>query len=327
MIRQWAIPAAARAHYDRRQSGSCRLPIVPPSSTMKRPFLPLVSMPCARGRFRARTRCAPRAPRHRSHLSADGFEGARRQPEGLRRRSRQRDLPPCAVALPVGRLEFSGMIPALQARKIDAILSSMAITEKREKQILFSSKLFRFKSRLVARPGSGVDSTTASLAGKRIGVQSGTQFESWALAHWAPAGVGVMPYKSWTTCSPISSTAASTRRCSAPWKPTTASCARRRARASRSSAHRSTRRSRRRHRHAAVGYGAQGVDRRRDRVDAERRHVRPDREEVFRLQPVRRLSRATLTFHPLLRFHFVRDHRCRFAPRRSCRRRSARSAR
>ena len=84
------------------------------------------------------------------------------------------------------------MIPALQARKIDAILSSMAITEARE--ILFSSKLFRFKSRLVARPGS-VDSTTASLAGKRIGVQSGTQFESWALAHWAPAGVGVMPYK------------------------------------------------------------------------------------------------------------------------------------
>ncbi|OXI21454.1 transporter substrate-binding domain-containing protein [Burkholderia sp. AU15512] len=93
-------------------------------------------------------------------------------------------------------LEFSGMIPALQARKIDAILSSMAITEKREKQILFSSKLFRFKSRLVARPGSGVDSTTASLAGKHVGVQSGTQFESWALAHWAPAGVSVMPYKS-----------------------------------------------------------------------------------------------------------------------------------
>lgn len=48
-------------------------------------------------------------------------------------------------------LEFAGMIPALQARKIDAILSSMAITEKREQQILFSSKLFQFKSRLIAR--------------------------------------------------------------------------------------------------------------------------------------------------------------------------------
>ena len=49
-------------------------------------------------------------------------------------------------------MEFSGMIPALQARKIDAIISSMAITEKRMQQIAFSTKLFQFKSRLIARP-------------------------------------------------------------------------------------------------------------------------------------------------------------------------------
>src|SRR6202042_854254 len=41
-------------------------------------------------------------------------------------------------------LEFSGMIPALQARKIDGIMSSMAITDKRMKQIAFSTKLFQF---------------------------------------------------------------------------------------------------------------------------------------------------------------------------------------
>ena len=93
-------------------------------------------------------------------------------------------------------LEFSGMIPALQARKIDAILSSMAITEKRMQTIAFSSKLFQFKSRLVARQGSGLGSDAASLAGKRIGVQSGTQFEGYALAQWAPHGVTVVPYKS-----------------------------------------------------------------------------------------------------------------------------------
>ena len=93
-------------------------------------------------------------------------------------------------------LEFSGMIPALQARKIDAILSSMAITEKRAQQIAFSSKLFQFKSRIVARDGSGLGSDAASLAGKRIGVQSGTQFETYALAQWAPHGVTVVQYKS-----------------------------------------------------------------------------------------------------------------------------------
>src|SRR6201999_637573 len=65
-------------------------------------------------------------------------------------------------------LEFSGMIPALQARKIDAVLSSMAITDKREQQILFSSKLFQFKSRLIARQGSQFAPTAAGLAGKQI---------------------------------------------------------------------------------------------------------------------------------------------------------------
>ncbi|CAD6548638.1 Lysine/arginine/ornithine-binding periplasmic protein [Paraburkholderia metrosideri] len=92
-------------------------------------------------------------------------------------------------------LEFSGMIPALQARKIDAILSSMAITDKREQQILFSSKIFQFKSRLVARQGSPLAGRANALAGKQIGVQSGTQFEAYALKNWAPIGAHVIPYK------------------------------------------------------------------------------------------------------------------------------------
>ena len=93
-------------------------------------------------------------------------------------------------------LEFSGMIPALQARKIDAIMSSMAITAKREQQILFSSKLFQFKSRLVAKQGTALNgSAPTTLAGKQIGVQTGTQFESFAQSHWAPAGVHVVAYK------------------------------------------------------------------------------------------------------------------------------------
>ncbi|HTR08613.1 MAG TPA: transporter substrate-binding domain-containing protein [Paraburkholderia sp.] len=92
-------------------------------------------------------------------------------------------------------LEFSGMIPALQARKIDAVLSAMAITEKRMQQIAFSSKLYQFKSHLVAHKGAGFGSDAASLAGKHIGVQSGTQFETYALAQWAPHGVSVVSYK------------------------------------------------------------------------------------------------------------------------------------
>lgn len=92
-------------------------------------------------------------------------------------------------------LEFSGMIPALQARKIDGIMSTMAITEKRLKQIDFSNKLFQFKSRLVARKGVQLQASADGLHGKRLGVQAGSQFESYALAHWQKSGVTVVAYQ------------------------------------------------------------------------------------------------------------------------------------
>lgn len=93
-------------------------------------------------------------------------------------------------------MEFSGMIPALQARKIDAIISSMAITEKRMKQIAFSTKLFQFKSRLIAKTGSQLTVSGEGLRGKHIGVQSGTQFETYAQKNWQPAGAEVVAYQS-----------------------------------------------------------------------------------------------------------------------------------
>src|SRR5271165_3454296 len=37
--------------------------------------------------------------------------------------------------------DFDGMIPALQARKIDAVLSDMSVTDKRRQQIDFTSKI------------------------------------------------------------------------------------------------------------------------------------------------------------------------------------------
>ncbi|MCE4544122.1 MULTISPECIES: transporter substrate-binding domain-containing protein [unclassified Caballeronia] len=93
-------------------------------------------------------------------------------------------------------LEFSGMIPALQARKIDGIMSSMAITDKRMKQIAFSSKLFQFRSRLLAKQGAPLTATAQGLRGKRIGVQSGSQFETYAMKNWQPGGVEIVAYQS-----------------------------------------------------------------------------------------------------------------------------------
>jgi lysine/arginine/ornithine transport system substrate-binding protein len=93
-------------------------------------------------------------------------------------------------------LEFSGMIPALEARKIDGIMSSMAITDKRMKQIAFSTKLFQFRSRLIAKRGVPLTASADGLKGKRIGVQSGSQFETYAMKNWQPAGVEVVAYQS-----------------------------------------------------------------------------------------------------------------------------------
>jgi lysine/arginine/ornithine transport system substrate-binding protein len=92
--------------------------------------------------------------------------------------------------------EFSGMIPALQARKIDIILSAMAITEKRRQQIDFTTKLYQFKSRLIAHKGATLKEDDTGLQGKRIGVQTGTQFETYAQAHWRTHGADVVAYQS-----------------------------------------------------------------------------------------------------------------------------------
>ena len=91
--------------------------------------------------------------------------------------------------------EFSGMIPALQARKIDAILSAMAMTAKRRQQIDFTDRLYKFKSRLIARKGMPLTEGDNGLQGKHIGVQTGTQFETYANQHWRSHGADVVAYQ------------------------------------------------------------------------------------------------------------------------------------
>lgn len=69
---------------------------------------------------------------------------------------------------------FDSMIPALKARKIDAIVASMAITNERRKAVNFSDKYFDGQSRMVARNDAKFEVTTEGMSGKRIGVQRGT---------------------------------------------------------------------------------------------------------------------------------------------------------
>ncbi|WP_199260676.1 ABC transporter substrate-binding protein [Paracoccus binzhouensis] len=91
---------------------------------------------------------------------------------------------------------WDGIIPSLQARKFDVIASSMTITEKRAEQIAFSDKYSNAPARLVARKGSGLEPTAASLRGKRVGVQQGSSQETYARALWMPEGVEIVSYQS-----------------------------------------------------------------------------------------------------------------------------------
>jgi lysine-arginine-ornithine-binding protein len=91
--------------------------------------------------------------------------------------------------------DFDGMIPALQARKIDGILSSLAVTEKRKRQIDFSDILFATPTRMVAKTGSGVLPTPESLKGKSVGVEQGTVQETYAKTYWEPKGVNMVSYQ------------------------------------------------------------------------------------------------------------------------------------
>ena len=71
--------------------------------------------------------------------------------------------------------DWDGMIPALLAKKYDAIMASMAITNERKQKIDFSNKYYSAPSRFVHKAGDGVaDITPAALKGKRIGVQRAT---------------------------------------------------------------------------------------------------------------------------------------------------------
>jgi lysine/arginine/ornithine transport system substrate-binding protein len=91
--------------------------------------------------------------------------------------------------------DFDGLIPALNARKFDAVLSSMTITPQRAEQIAFSDTLYNTPTRLVAKRGANLMPTPESLKGKAVGVEQGTIQETYAKQNWAPKGVQVVAYQ------------------------------------------------------------------------------------------------------------------------------------
>ncbi|NLP61808.1 ABC transporter substrate-binding protein [Paraburkholderia sacchari] len=91
--------------------------------------------------------------------------------------------------------DLDGIIPALKARKFDAIVSSLSVTDQRRQQIDYSDKMFDAPARMLAKAGSPLQPTVASLKGKNVGVEQGSTQEAYAKAHWAGKGVNVVTYQ------------------------------------------------------------------------------------------------------------------------------------
>ncbi|AJY47540.1 transporter substrate-binding domain-containing protein [Martelella endophytica] len=84
-------------------------------------------------------------------------------------------------------IAWDGIIPALTAGKIDAIMSSMSITPEREKEIAFSNKYYSTPGAIVTEAGSGITPTNESLSGKVLGVQVSTTNQDYAEKHFPDA--------------------------------------------------------------------------------------------------------------------------------------------
>lgn len=89
--------------------------------------------------------------------------------------------------------EWSGIIPALQARKFDVIIGGMGITAERKKSVLFSEPYARTYSFFGTVKGKEVDVTPDALAGKVVGVQQGTTNAAYIETHFPKAAIQMYP--------------------------------------------------------------------------------------------------------------------------------------
>ncbi|KAA0875472.1 ABC transporter substrate-binding protein [Nitrincola tapanii] len=70
--------------------------------------------------------------------------------------------------------DWDGIIPALRARRYDAIIASMSITEERERVVAFTDPYYSNVLALVAAQGSDLTLDPEALKGKNLGAQRAT---------------------------------------------------------------------------------------------------------------------------------------------------------
>ncbi|NCB56068.1 MAG: ABC transporter substrate-binding protein [Gammaproteobacteria bacterium] len=83
------------------------------------------------------------------------------------------------VKCTIVKQDWDGMIPGLLARKFDAIISTMDITEERKKRIDFPEKYQHVPAHFAAKKGATIELTQAFMKDKKIAVQRATSMDTY----------------------------------------------------------------------------------------------------------------------------------------------------
>ena len=92
-------------------------------------------------------------------------------------------------------IPWDGLIPALKAKKIDAIMNSMSITDERKKEIDFSDKYYNTPTAIVGAKDQKFDATPEGLKGKILGVQVSTVHAAYAKKHFGDSASEIKEYQ------------------------------------------------------------------------------------------------------------------------------------
>ena len=89
--------------------------------------------------------------------------------------------------------DWDGIIPALLAKKYDAIIASMSITEERKKKVAFTHKYYQTPAKFVCKKGTMTEFSKAAIKGKKVGVQRATIHDNYLTDNYG-ADVEVVRY-------------------------------------------------------------------------------------------------------------------------------------
>lgn len=90
--------------------------------------------------------------------------------------------------------DWEGIIPALLAKKYDAVVASMIATDERKKKIAFTNHYYRTPLSVAVAKDSDITDAQTNFKGRTVSAQSSSTQAIYAEDHYGPAGADVKFY-------------------------------------------------------------------------------------------------------------------------------------